>query len=224
MTDVKLTSEHVKKVNELLNIALEMKNLLRLTSPNHNLDANGEKSYQNLVKALDRTISFLSEGILAPKKSAASGKTVTEEVAISLPESNMGFDEFQKRTESVLFIVSSASNKNVLKKMGVPPLNILETGGPLTLEDASILKPDLPEQARIGIGKRIEAFWQQIAKRIDQVTPKQLLLVMEADQESDKLIGKHAEEFTSKFSILANLKLVPSLKDLHWKHFSSLLS
>ncbi len=223
MTKVKLTSEHVKKVNELLNLALEMKTILRLTSPNHNLDASAEKSYQNLVKSLDRTITFLSEGILAPMKSAAYDTPVTGGTALTLPENAMGFDEFQKRTETVLFIVSSASNKNLLKKIGVPPLNVLETGGPLTLEDAFVLKPDLPEQARIGIAKRIEAFWQQVTTRIDKVTPKQLLLVMEADQESDKLIGKHVEEFTSKFPIPANVKLVPNLKDLNWKQFSSVL-
>ncbi len=223
MTKVKLTSDHVKKVNELLNIALELKNILRLTSPNHVLDAPAEKSYQNLVKTLDRTITFLSEGILAPRKGTASETPAQEGTAKHLVETNMGFDEFQKRTEAVLFIVSSASNKSLLKKIGVPPLNILETGGPLTLEDASILKPELPEQARNGIAKRIEAFWQQLAKRINQVTPKQLLLVVEADQESDKLIGKHVEEFSFKFSIAANVKLVPNLKDLNWKQFSSLL-
>ncbi len=221
---MKLTSEHVKKVNELLNVALEMKTILRLTSPNHNLDATAEKSYQNLVKSLDRTIAFLSEGILAPRKSPTSGTPAPEGTAIILAETSMGFDEFQKRTETVLFIVSSASNKNLLKKIGVPPLNVLETGGPLTLEDAFVLKPDLPEQSKNGIAKRIEAFWQQLARRIDQVTPKQLLLVLEADQESDKLIGKHVEEFASKFPIPANVKLVPNLKDLNWKQFSSVLS
>ncbi len=224
MTKVKLTSEHVKKVNELLNIALEMKNILRQTSPTHTLDTMAEKNYLNLVKILDRTSGYLSEGILSKRKGSSTPETPQESLTLTLPESSMGFDEFQKRTETVLFIVSSASNKNLLKKIGIAPLNVLEIGGPLTLEDANVLKPDLPEQARTGIAKRIDAFWQQLAKRIDQVTPKQLLLVLEADQESDKLIEKHLEEFTAKFKIPTEARLAPSLKDLNWKQFSSFLA
>ncbi len=221
---MKLTSEHVKRVNELLNVALEMKNILRQTSPNHTLDSNTEKYYQNLVKTLDRTSTYLSEGILAKKKGESIVETSREDLALTIPESSMAFDEFQKRTEILLFIVSSASNKNLLKKLGVPPLNVLETGGPLSIDDLHLLKPDLPEQARIGITKRIEAFWQQFAKRIEQVSPKQIILVLESDQQSDKLIGKHIDEFSAKFTIPTFVKLVPNMKDLSWKQFGSLLS
>lgn len=223
MTSTKLTSEHVKKVNDLLNVALGMKDILRQTSPNHILDAITEKHYVDLVKILERATETLYEGVIATRKSGSVDLTIQNGVVPPLPESSIPFDEFQKRTENVLFVVSSASNKNLLKKIGIPPSNIIETGGPLTLDDADKLRPDLPEQARTGITKHIEAFWQQVSKRISQVTPSQILLVLEATQETDKLLGLHAEDFKARFTLNTSVKNVPGLKDINWKQFCSVL-
>ena len=221
---MKLTDEHVRKVKELLNIAIELKNILRQTSPTHILDDKTEVFYNNLVKSLDKTTTFLSEGILFTKTQETNSATLEKETTITLPESSMQFEEFQKLCETVIFIVSSASNKNLLKKVGIPPPNIIEIGGPLTLEDAYLLKPNLPEQAQIGITKRIEAFWQQLSKRIEQVASKQLILILEADKESDKLISKHIDLFKSKYSIPTTVNFFPTLKDINWKQISAIFS
>src|SRR4030042_7145302 len=114
---MKLTSEHVKKVNDLLNVALEIKDILRQTSPTHVLDARTEKLYIDLLKTLDIATTTLSEGVLTTRNSISADLPIPNGSVSQLPESSIPFDKFQKYTEDVLFVVSSASNKNLLKKI-----------------------------------------------------------------------------------------------------------
>ncbi|HMF33375.1 MAG TPA: DUF2100 domain-containing protein [Candidatus Lokiarchaeia archaeon] len=218
---MELSDNHVKNINDILNFALELKNILRQTAPHHSLGSEVEEQYKSLVQSLRGAVQFLEAGIFQGIPESGIENPPVESGSPAALETNLNYEQFQQIAAGTIFITLSASNKNLLKKIGVPPLNLIEVGGPLTPEDARLLKPDLPETALIGISKKIEAFWQRLSKKVADLQPHLIALVLGKDEESDKLLGTHVDDFSEKFSISTREFFIPSFKDLNWKQLTT---
>ena len=200
-----MNSSDSSRINEVINLLIDIKNMYRQTTPHFALD---ESSFQKIKSSLIKL-----NGIIAK---------LNENFGI-IPqfEKNNSFD-FKKDIENKLFILNSPKNRKKLIDLGMNADQILATGGPIFENDIKIINPNIPETAFQTILIKIQKFWKMLQIKIQEGNFNKVVLILEENNIADKILLNKKDEFESRFSIPVQYITVSSFEQIDNSVFSSL--
>jgi len=200
-----MDSSDSSRINEVINLLIDIKNTYRQTTPNFALD---ERNFQKIKKSLIKL-----NGILVK---------LNENFGINPPsEGKMPFD-FKKDLLNTLVILNSPKNRKKLVDLGINAEQILVTGGPVFESDIKIINPTIPETAFQTIHLKIQKFWKTLHSKIQEGNFKKVLLLLEANNIADKILLEKKGEFESRLSIPVQYITVSSFEQIDASLFASL--
>ncbi len=200
-----MNSSDSARINEVLNLLIDIKNTYRQTTPNFALDASNFQKIKNSLIKLNGIIAQLNEnfGIKPPS------------------EKNLSFD-FKKDIVKKLFIINSPKNRKKLLDLGINAAQILATGGPVFENDIKIINPNISEPAFQTIQIKIQKFWKALQSKIQPGTFEKVVLLLEENNIADTILLQKKEEFKSRLSIAVQSIIVSSFEHIDNSVLSSL--
>ncbi|MBY9007163.1 MAG: DUF2100 domain-containing protein [Candidatus Lokiarchaeota archaeon] len=164
---MRIKKEDIKDLIDTFEDLIEIKVIVRESSPNYELDDILQKRFLNSLKSMKNKLIPIFTNYL--KISDSRGK-------------KDNFDELRKKIISIfkegnMAIISSNSIKKILKNIGIDPRQLIITGGPFFVEDYDKINP--------GIQKKCDRLIEEI-KNIDW-NNRDLYFLFEIQNKSDKL-------------------------------------
>jgi hypothetical protein len=200
-----MNSSDSSRINEVINLLIDIKNTYRQTTPNFALDErNFHKIKQSLIK-LNGIIAKLNENFGIKPQS----------------ERNIPFD-FKKDLVNTLVILNSPKNRKKLADLGINADQIVVTGGPVFENDIKIINPTIPETAFKTIQVKIQKFWKTLQTKIQAGTFNKVILFLEDNNIADKILLDKKGEFQSRLSIPVHHITVSSFDQIDDSIFASL--
>ncbi|MCL2156529.1 MAG: DUF2100 domain-containing protein [Methanobrevibacter sp.] len=209
----------LKQAQNLINKASENKNQgLHLKKP-ENGTINVE-NFENLFKDIIHGEEFIYKSLPSHNLSGKEAELFTnylisareniDSILADFKVIEKDEDKFDMSSVSskTLFITTKNNFKKSLKKLGVDVQRILVASVPLKIEDMNKINPKIPKAAMKGIEKKVEHIHNDIKRKIDSLSPEQILVLAEDDL-NGQLLGKRAEEEYNASTYLDN-----NLKDL----------
>jgi hypothetical protein len=200
-----MNSSDSSRINEVINLLIDIKNTYRQTTPHFALD---ERSFQKIKKSL-----LKMNGIIAKLNENFGIKPQSER--------NTPFD-FKKDLVQKLFIVNSPKNRKKLVDLGLNTEQILATGGPIFENDIKIINPTIPETAFQTIQVKIQKFWKTLQTKIQEGNFNKIILLLEENNIADKILLDKKGEFKSRLSIPVQYIIVSSFDQIDDSIFASL--
>lgn len=200
-----MNSSDSARINEVINLLIEIKNMYRQTTPNFALD---EQNFQKIKKSLIKL-----NGIIGKLNENFGIKPQSEKSA--------PFD-FKKDLVKKLFILNSPKNRKKLVDLGINTEQILATGGPVFESDIKTLNPKIPEAAFQTIQIKIQKFWKTLQTKIQEGNFSKVVLLLEENNIADKILLNKKDEFKSRLSIPVQYILVSSFEQIDDSLLSSI--
>jgi hypothetical protein len=192
-----MNSSDFLRINEAINLLIDVKNIFRQSTPNFALDEiNFQKIKSSLIK-LNGIITILNENFGIGSQS----------------EKNYSMD-LKKDVGNYFFIVNSQKNRKKLIDIGLDLEQILVTGGPIFENDIKILNPNIPDNALQNIQNKIQKFWKILQNKIQKGKFNKLILLLEENNVADKILLNKKNEFESRLSISVQYITVPSFDQI----------
>lgn len=172
---MKIRKEDVESLLKAIDNLIELKLIIRKTTPNYQLNESDKGKFISILKILSDKLKpifsdYLKEKVLLEEKESIQNKR--ERIIKALSQANF-------------FLISSNSAKKKLKDLGADPRNLLVSGGPFFSEDYQKVNPNIPDQALIAIKKKSERLKAELQN--ENWNEKNLYFIYEKDDIADKL-------------------------------------
>jgi len=115
-------------------------------------------------------------------------------------------DEIKTLSEKYIFLTTKNKFKKILTSFGVDVQRIIVAGVPLDVEDMKLLNPKIPETAIKSIEKKIKKLKRDIARKMEQFNPENLLIISESDKAGEILGERGRNIYHAKTCLIDNLK------------------
>ena len=198
----------ISKINEAINLLIDIKNIFRQKIPTNPLDKKQSQSIKNYLMRLNNIINELNQdyGIKIHPEEVYKTKLATN---------------FKK----MLIIVNSPKNRKKLIDLGLAPTQLVATGGPINPLDISTLSPQISKSALENIGNKIKKFWQILESKIKKGGFSELLLLLGENNLADTILLKRKNDFEKKLSLHIRVITIPSFEkmDLSYLAFNDTL-
>ena len=204
VTEKKLNKPQKGVINTLLferslEEFIEAEDFLYSSRPSHELDNDEAKLFcAKILSITDKLDEILSDFGVIPKVSVEN--------------------EIKRISEKILFLTTKNNFKKIFIKFGVDPQNIIVTGVPLKASDMKTLNPKIPDSALEGISKKIEHVNNDIERKISNLNPEKVIVVIENDK-AGKILAKRSIEFYN-----AKIASLENLKDITPQNFKEIIS
>lgn len=195
----------LENVNELIDLLIEIKDVLRRISPNLNLN--------------DTQINFIKSNLI---KIHTKLNIIDEKFGVLNSFQRNGQKNSKYLSKQLLFLVSSAKNRKKLINLGLDPNQIIATGGPINPEDIRILNPNITESNLKGINNKIEKFWKTIESKLNESNYNSIILLIENANLADQILSKRVNEIKTRLSHSVKVLTIPTF-DLDSPRFLSQL-
>jgi hypothetical protein len=174
--NLNLSSEEVDSFLKAMDSLIELKILIRKSTPNYQLNEKLSKEFLTLLRDL--------KGFLTPLFSKYLTETYLEKETESIQEKVNKITSLSKARD--LILVSSNSAKNILKSQGIDPRDIVVSGGPLFIEDYKIVNPQIPDKALLSVKKKCNRILEELKSK--DLSDKELYFIYERENIGDSLI------------------------------------
>ncbi|MHA1132014.1 MAG: DUF2100 domain-containing protein [Candidatus Helarchaeota archaeon] len=193
------------KINEAINLLLEIKHLFRQISPSFSMAYKQKQEVQNKLQKLNEILNELNIFFETDqhKKSDKSS-------------------DFKNKLKFHLFVVSSSKNRRKLINLGLNKFQIITTGGPISIADIKTLSANLTQSNIENYRTKIEKFWEMLQKKIRTGNFKKIILLLEDQAKIDLLLQKNVEKFKEKITLPFQMIKIESFNILNNRFFSSI--
>ncbi len=190
---------NVDQFEKIINKLFEAEEFIYSSRPHHKLDqTNAEIFIGKIIEARNEMDKILSDFGVIEKQ--------TVEI------------DLNKYYKDLLILTTKTSLKKTIAKFGVDPQRIIVAGVPLDPEDMKILNPKIPETALDPIKKKIKHVKNDINRKMDQFSLKDIIVIVENDKPG-QILGKRAKEIYN-----ARLVIKDNLKDISVEEFITIVS
>ena len=149
---MKIKKDYVDNLLKTIDLLIDIKLIIRETTPNYNLDDRTKDEFLSLLKNIYDKLNPIFSNYLK------------KQILIDKEES------FQEKKDKILdvfsegnyLLVTSNSAKKILKDLGADPRNIIVSGGPFFLEDYKKVNPNIPIHALKGIEQKCKRLREEI--------------------------------------------------------------
>ncbi len=190
---------NVDQFENIINKLFEAEEFIYTSRPHHKLDqTNAEIFVDKIIEARNGMDKILSDfGVI-------------EKQAVEI--------DLNKYYNDLLILTTKTSLKKTIAKFGVDPQRIIVAGVPLDPEDMKILNPKIPETALDPINKKIKHVKNDINRKMEQFSLKDIIVIVENDKPG-QILGKRAKELYN-----ARLVIKDNLKDISIEEFITIVS
>jgi len=172
---MKIKKDYVDNLLKTIDLLIDIKLIIRETTPNYNLDDRTKDEFLSLLKNIYDKLNPIFSNYLK------------KQILIDKEES------FQEKKDKILdvfsegnyLLVTSNSAKKILKDLGADPRNIIVSGGPFFLEDYKKVNPNIPIHALKGIEQKCKRLREEIKN--ENWIEKDLFFLHEKNAIADKL-------------------------------------
>ncbi|MFX1340570.1 MAG: DUF2100 domain-containing protein [Promethearchaeota archaeon] len=171
----KLYSEEVKALLTAIDDLIDIKIIIRKTVPNYNLNEVVYKSFLSNLKALYQKLNPIFSAYLSD-----------EDMRVIEPSEDLKNKILDLVKSNTIILISANSSKKKLKNIGIDPRNLIVSGGPLFIEDYTIINPNLSEKALENIKKKCERLINQLAN--EDWSKRDIIFIFEKENPTDILI------------------------------------
>jgi len=201
-----MNSSDSLRINEAINLLIDIKNLFRQSIPSFTQDKGNSQKIKNILIKLNGVINKLNEdfGVISHS---------TEDYSL----------DFKSYIVNKFFIVNSQKNRKKLIDLGLDPDQILATGGPIFENDIQSLNPNIPDNALQNIQNKIQKFWKILRTKIQQGKFNKLILLLDESNSADKILIEKKGELELMLSIDVQYMTIPSFDQIDNRFLSSLI-
>ncbi len=172
----------VRKLSSVIDALLTAWSLVRMSALHSILNEKAEVEFAEKLLSAHRVLSELLSLLGLSQRENELGNVVSE----------------LDPNETLVLVVSSSLMRRLVGN-GVPREKVISIGGPLSVEDARALNPNISEESMRSIESRLKTFWRELERKIKGV--RTVILILERGGKVDELIAKRAGMISERFGV-----------------------
>jgi hypothetical protein len=188
---------------------MEIRAIARRYAPDFAINnPQDERTMQKLLKRVGKHLIPLFEeqglcgqaaSIIPPMSLDNTTQVQNQQLNGSFPSAviESGLELMEKIGDAYIF-VGSNSVKKKLKGLGIEPIKIIATGGPVTIEDLKKVNPNIPEAGLQGYLKKLENVYKELQAAV--ASKKPIFFAQGLGEETDQMIADRLSMIEKKIS------------------------
>ena len=191
-----IQSKEIESLFGAIEDLIEIKILLRKTTPTHIMDDNSIKEFKNILEKIAFKLQPIFQTYLhiEPKKSEDQWEIVKELLE-----------------KDTIIIISANSSKKRLKELGFDARRILVSGGPILYQDYELINPNINDERRDQIRNKCEHFLSDLKQKSINTD---IYFICESQNKTDRIILDEIKEISSLINKQIEVIHITSWKQL----------